>query len=113
MLHYFPQIWLSDDTDAIERLDIQYGSSFAYPLSTISAHVSACPNHQTLRNTPLDTRLNVAAFGLLGYELDLRYLTPMDEKDIRDQIAYYKRHRRLFQFGRFLRLSGKPPGYIH
>ena len=103
-LCFGPQTWASDDTDPIERLDIQEGLSYLYPLSCIAAHVSASPHQQTLRQTPLSTRGNVSFFGLLGYELDLKYLTAMDEKDIADQIAYYKRHRRLFQFGRFRRL---------
>ncbi|MBP5453887.1 MAG: alpha-galactosidase, partial [Lachnospiraceae bacterium] len=65
MLSYFPQIWGSDDTDAHQRCEIQTGYSYGYPLSTVGAHVSACPNHQTLRNTPIETRFNVAAFGVL------------------------------------------------
>ncbi len=103
-LCFGPQTWASDDTDPVERLDIQGGLSYLYPLSCMGAHVSASPHQQTLRQTPLSTRGNVSFFGVLGYELDLKYLTPMDEKDITDQIAYYKRHRRLFQFGRFRRL---------
>ena len=104
MLCFGPQIWASDDTDPVERLEIQTGLSYLYPLSTMGAHVSASPHAQTLRRTPLSTRGNVSFFGVLGYELDLRFLSAMDEKDIRDQIAYYKRHRPLFQFGRFRRL---------
>ena len=106
VLCYGPQIWASDDTDPIERLDIQNGLSYLYPLSVMGSHVSAAPHMQTLRYTPLSTRGNVSFFGVLGYELDLKYLSPMDKKDITDQITYYKRHRRLFQFGRFLRLNG-------
>lgn len=104
MLCFGPQIWVSDNTDPVERLDIQDGVSYLYPLSCMSAHVSASPHLQTLRRTPLYTRGNVAFFGVLGYELDLKTLTPLDEADIRDQIAFYKNHRRLFQFGRFRRL---------
>ena len=104
MLCFGPQTWASDDTDPVERMDIQTGYSYLYPQSTIGAHVSASPHSQTLRKTPLSTRGNVSFFGVLGYELDLRFLSSMDEKDIQDQIAYYKRHRTLFQFGRFLRL---------
>ena len=107
MLCFGPQTWASDDTDPVERLDIQTGLSYLYPLSTMGAHVSAAPHAQTLRRTPLSTRGNVSFFGVLGYELDLRFLSAMDEKDIRDQIAYYKRHRSLFQFGRFLRLPAQ------
>ena len=104
MLCFGPQIWASDDTDPIERLDIQNGLSYLYPLSAIAAHVSASPHQQTLRATPLSTRGNVSFFGLLGYELDLKFLTSVDEKDIRAQIEYYKKYRRVFQFGRFRRL---------
>ena len=71
MLYYSPQIWCSDDTDAIERLQIQYGTSFGYPVSTMGAHVSAVPNHQTGRVTPLATRGCVAMAGTFGYELDV------------------------------------------
>ena len=75
MLYYSPQIWCSDDTDAIERLQIQYGTSFGYPVSTMGAHVSAVPNHQTGRVTPLATRGCVAMAGTFGYELDLNKMT--------------------------------------
>ncbi|MDE6357509.1 MAG: alpha-galactosidase, partial [Eubacteriales bacterium] len=71
MLYYAPQCWTSDNTDAIERLKIQYGTSMVYPLSSIGSHVSAIPNHQVFRNTPIETRANVAYFGTFGYELDL------------------------------------------
>ena len=94
LLCYGPQTWTSDDTDPVERLDIQTGISYLYPQSCMAAHVSASPNMQTLRHTPLSTRGNVSFFGVLGYELDLKYLSPLDEKDIIDQIDYYKRHRR-------------------
>ena len=104
MLCFGPQVWASDDTDPVERLDIQNSLSYLYPLSTMGAHVSASPHQQTLRRTPLSTRGNVSFFGALGYELDLKFLSPLDEKDIGDQIDYYKRHRKLFQFGRFRRL---------
>ena len=71
MLYYAPQGWTSDDSDAIERLKIQYGTSMCYPLSSMGSHVSVVPNHQVFRNTPLHTRANVAYFGTFGYELDL------------------------------------------
>ncbi|MBR2787872.1 MAG: alpha-galactosidase [Erysipelotrichaceae bacterium] len=103
MMCYSPQIWASDDTDAIERVDIQKGLSYLYPISTMGAHVSASPHMQTLRNVPLETRFNVAAYGCLGYELDLSLLSPLDKMEISKQIAYYKEHRRTFQFGRFYR----------
>jgi len=104
MLCFGAQIWASDDTDPIERLDIQDGLSYLYPLSAMGAHVSAAPHAQTLRQTPLSTRGNVSFFGVLGYELDLKFLTSIDEKDIAAQIEFYKKHRKLFQFGRFCRL---------
>lgn len=105
VLCYFPQIWTSDDTDAVERQKIQTGVSYGYPPSTMGAHVSAVPNHQTLRVTPLETRFNTAMFGLLGYELDMRHLSGTDQRDIKAQIAYYKQHRMLLQYGRFYRLK--------
>ena len=79
MMYYAPQCWTSDDTDALERLKIQYGTSMVYPVSSLGAHVSAAPNHQLLRNTPIETRANVAYFGTFGYELDLNKLS-MDEQ---------------------------------
>lgn len=103
MLCYFPQIWASDNTDALSRVRIMTNYSYGYPMSTIGAHVSAVPNHQTLRETPLETRFNVAAFGLLGYELNLTKLDEPELQQIRAQIALYKKHRRLFQFGEFYR----------
>ena len=104
MLYYMPQVWTSDNTDGYSRQLIQYGSSMIYPPSVTGAHVSQCPNHQTLRNTPIETRFNVAAFGLLGYELDLTKITPFEEKAIKNQITYYKMHRQLLQYGHFYRV---------
>ena len=103
MLCFSPQVWSSDDTDAIERLKIQEGLSYLYPLSTMGAHVSASPNQQTLRQTSISTRFNVASFGCLGYELDLKHLTMLERKEVKEQIAYYQQHRKTLQFGRFLR----------
>ena len=105
MLCYSPQIWCSDDTDPIERLTIQGNLSYLYPQSTFGAHVSAAPHAQTLRNTPLATRGNVSFFGLLGYELDLNHLLPIEVKEIQEQVAFYKQYRHVFQFGRFRRLE--------
>lgn len=105
MLCYSPQIWASDNTDPIERLKIQTGLSYFYPLSTISAHVSEAPHQQTLRETPLATRFHTACFGCLGYELDLKYLSPEQKKDIAEQIAFYKQYRKIFQYGRFYRIK--------
>ena len=99
MLCFSPQIWCSDDTDPIERLKIQAGLSYFYPQSTFGAHVSQTPHQQTLRETPLATRFHAACFGCLGYELDLKYLSPEQKKDIADQIAFYKQYREIFQYG--------------
>lgn len=113
MLCYSPQIWASDDTDPIERLDIQGGLSYLYPQSTMGAHVSAAPHQQTLRDTPLSTRFNVAAFGVLGYELELKYMTKAELKELRDQIAFYKKHRKTLQYGRFYRFDEHKANKLH
>ena len=105
MLAYFPQIWCSDDSDAIERLVIQHGTSFGYPVSTMGAHVSACPNHQTGRTTPLWTRAVVAMSGTFGYELDLGKLTDEEKEQVRAQIQVFKQHYDLIQDGRYYRLT--------
>lgn len=105
MLYYMPQIWLSDDTDAWERCKMQTWASLGYPPGVMGCHVSAAPNHQTLRFTPLDSRFDVAAFGLLGYEMDLTGLNPAQEKSVKAQIEFYKAHRDLFQRGRFYCLA--------
>ena len=107
MLCYSPQIWTSDNTDPIERLDIQGGIYCLYPQSCVSAHVSMAPHQQTLRDTPLSTRFNVAAFGVLGYELDFDELTPRELKDIAEQIAFYKKHRKTLQYGK-LKITKTP-----
>lgn len=104
LLYYAPQCWTSDDTDAIERQKIQYGTSYAYPLSSIGAHVSATPNHQLNRSTPLTTRGNVAVFGAFGYELDLASLTSKEREIVREQIRFVKKYRRLIHTGTFYRL---------
>ena len=103
MLCFSPQVWSSDDTDPVERLSIQSGLSYLYPLSSMGAHVSASPNQQTLRQSTLSTRFNAACFGCLGYELDLKHLTRLERREVRDQIAFYKAHRRVLQYGRFFR----------
>lgn len=105
ILSFMPQIWTSDDTDAHERALIQAGTSLGYPPGVMGCHVSASPNHQTMRQSPLETRFNVAAFGVLGYELDVTQLSPAEKTAAAAQIAYYKAHRALFQYGRFVRLS--------
>ena len=104
MLYYAPQAWTSDDSDAAERLKIQYGTSFCYPVVSMGAHVSAVPNHQVNRATPLSTRANVAYFGTFGYELDLNRLTSEEREQVRAQIAFMKEHRDVIQFGDFYRL---------
>jgi alpha-galactosidase len=105
MLCFSPQIWCSDDTDPIERLKIQGGLSYLYPLSVMGAHVSQAPHQQTLRDTPLATRFHAACFGCLGYELDLKFLSPEEKKDIKEQIVFYKKYRRVFQYGTFTRVE--------
>ena len=105
MLYYTPQIWCSDDTDAVERLEIQYGTSFCYPVSTVGAHVSACPNHQTGRTTPLKTRAVVAMAGTFGYELDPGKLSEEEKEEVRNQIAAFKKYYELIQEGDYFRLT--------
>ncbi len=104
MLYYAPQAWGSDDTDAVERLKIQYGSTYGYPLSSIGAHVSECPNQQTGRITPIATRGNVSFFGTGGYELDLNTLADDEFDDVKRQIVFLKKYRGLIQSGTFYRL---------
>lgn len=104
LLYYAPQCWTSDDTDAVERCKIQYGTSFVYPVSSMGAHVSAVPNHQLLRNTSLETRANVAYFGTFGYELDPNRLTEEEKEEVKAQIAFMKQYRHLIQYGTFYRL---------
>ncbi|MGE5613545.1 MAG: alpha-galactosidase [Bacillota bacterium] len=113
MLCYSPQVWVSDNTDPVERLKIQGGLSYLYPLSTMGAHVSDAPHQQTLRDTPLSTRFNVAAFGCLGYEVDLNFLSPAERKEIKEQVAFYKQHRKTFQYGRFYRLPALKGNKVH
>ena len=112
MLSYGAQVWSSDDTDPIERLKIQEGLSYLYPLSTISCHVSLAPHAQTLRDTPLSTRFNVASFGVLGYELNFDYLSPAERNEIKKQIEFYKEHRMLFQYGQLIRHDKKDNTHI-
>ena len=104
MLCYSPQIWASDNTDPIERLSIQQGLSLFYPPCTMGAHVSQSPHQQTLRPTPLSTRFNVAAFGALGYEMDLGELSPQEKKQVAAQIEWYRQYRTTLQYGTFLRI---------
>lgn len=105
MLCYFPQIWASDNTDAVSRLAIQNGYSYGYPMSVVTAHVSSCPNHQTLRVTPLASRFAVASFGVLGYECNLCDASKEDLAEIKEQIALYKKYREVWQTGDFYRVA--------
>ena len=105
ILHYMPQIWTSDNTDAMDRLRIQYGTSMCYPISAMGAHVSAVPNHQTGRVTSLETRGNVAMSGNFGYELDLMHLTDEEKEEIKTQIEQYKELRSFVQKGNLYRLK--------
>ena len=112
MLYYAPQAWTSDDSDAIERLKIQYGTSFGYPQSMMGAHVSASPNEQLGRNTPLKIRGDVAFFGAFGYELDLDKLSSTELASIKKQIGLMKKYRSIFQYGTFYRLKSPFEGNI-
>lgn len=103
ILCYFPQIWASDNTDALCRAEMQNNYTYGYPLSTISSHVSDVPNHQTLRRTPLETRFNVASFSVLGYECNVCDLSKEDKDIIKDQISLYKELREILQYGTFYR----------
>ncbi len=104
ILSYFPQIWTSDDTDAIMRSGIQTSVSYGYPAASYTCHVSDVPNHQTLRSTPLETRYNIACFGCLGYEFNLCNMSEEELQAVREQVAQYKKLRRLFQYGEFYRV---------
>ena len=106
ILSYFPQIWASDDSDAVARIRIQNGYSYGYPQSVIGAHVSGCPNHQTLRNTPLSTRYAVASFGVLGYETNISDASKEELAEMKAQIALYKQWRKTLQFGQWYRIGG-------
>ena len=105
MLAFAPQAWTSDDTDAVERLRIQWGTSLAYPVSSMGSHVSAVPNHQVFRSTPLKMRADVAYFGTFGYELDATALTEAERAEVRGQVAFMKDKRALIQFGDQYRLK--------
>jgi alpha-galactosidase len=113
MLYYTPQIWCSDDTDAIERLEIQRGTSYGYPLCTVGSHVSACPNHQTGRTVPMKTRGIVAQSGTFGYELNPALLSDEERTEIREQIKSFRKLRPLLAEGDYYRLDeiGSPDDY--
>ncbi|WP_251316880.1 alpha-galactosidase [Flintibacter muris] len=105
MLYYTPQIWCSDNTDAIDRLRIQYGTSFCYPVSAVGSHVSAVPNEANGRTTPIRTRGVVAMSGTFGYEMDPNQTTQEEKEVIREQVAFFKEHYNLIQQGDYYRLT--------
>lgn len=105
MLYYSPQIWCSDDTDAIERLKIQEGTSMVYPLSSIGAHISDCPNHTVGRTTPFETRGYVALAGTFGYELDVTKISKQDREMIPNQVAIYHKYNDLIRRGDYYRIE--------
>ncbi len=105
MMHYTPQIWTSDDTDAYERTRIQYGSSFFYPISTMGSHVAAVPNHQTGRITSIEARAVTAMAGSFGYELDLGLLCDEEKAAVAEQIKRFKKHGELIHNGKYYRLA--------
>ena len=110
MLYYMPQTWTSDDSDPVERLSIQYGTSLLFPPVTMGAHVSDVPNCETGRTTPLETRFNVAACANLGYELDIRALSEDEKRAVAEQVARYKELRETVQHGVFWRLENPQGG---
>ena len=111
ILSYFPQIWASDDSDAIERITIQSGYYLGYPQSTMSAHISSSPSQQLLRGTPIDTRANVAMFGVLGFELIFSEISKFERERCLKLVNFYKEHREVFQFGDFYELDSFTNNY--
>jgi len=107
LLYYAPQTWTSDDTDAVERLKIQYGTSMLYPIASMGSHVSAVPNHQVARTTSLKTRADTAYFGTFGYELDITSIPEEEKEQMKQQIAYFKKNRDVLQLGNFYRLQNE------
>ena len=112
MLYYSPQLWASDNTDPIERLNIQYGTSFCYPIISMGAHVTASPNHVTRRATPIKTRSNVAMSGTYGFELDLTTLSDEELKTLAEETEFYKKHSELIRLGDYYRITGNSGRYI-
>lgn len=105
MLYYVPQIWCSDDSDAVERIPIQLGTSLFYPCGTMGAHVSVCPNHQTGNTTPFKFRGDVALAGTFGYELDVAKLSEEDSEMVREQVKQYHKYNDLIREGSFHRIT--------
>ncbi|WP_330588056.1 alpha-galactosidase [Anaerocolumna sedimenticola] len=112
ILYYMPQNWTSDDTDGVERLKIQFGTSIIYPCSVMTAHVSAAPNHQTGRSTSMEFRGDVAMAGNFGYELDVTKMTEEEKEVIKEQVKTYKEIRQLVQYGDFYRLLSPFDGNV-
>ncbi|MCM1499824.1 MAG: alpha-galactosidase [Clostridium sp.] len=113
MLYYSPQIWCSDDTDAVERLSIQEGTALLYPLSTMGAHVSDCPNHTVGRTTPFETRGNVALAGTFGYELDITKISEEDRAMIKTQTEMYHKYHELVREGDYYRIDSYRENHTH
>ena len=113
MLYYGPQIWTSDDTDAIERLEIQEGTALIYPLSAMGAHVSDCPNHTVGRTTPFSTRGIVALAGTFGYELDVTRISEEDRKQIPEQCKMYHKYNDLVRTGDYYRMASYRETHTH
>lgn len=111
ILCYMPQFWASDNSDALSRMQIQTNYSYGYPLSVLGCHVSAVPNHQTMRETPIATRYEAAAYGLLGYELDPLKLCAADLEDMKQQISHYKNMRKWLMDASLYRLKSGDEGY--
>ncbi len=105
ILQYAPQAWCSDDTDGHERVKIQFGTSYGYPVVSMGAHVSASPNQQTGRKMSIGARANIACFGTFGYELDLNEISEEDFREVTRQIAFMKEYRGVFQYGDLYRLQ--------
>ena len=112
MLYYSPQYWASDSTDPMNRLNIQYGTSFCYPVISVGAHVTASPNHVTRRETSIKTRSNVAMAGTYGFELDLTTLTEDEIAELASETEFYKNHRELIRTGDYYRLTGNTERYM-
>ena len=113
MLYYSPQIWCSDDTDAIERLMIQEGTSLIYPMSAMGAHVSVCPNHTVGRNTPFETRGYVALAGTFGYELDITKLSDEDKEMVKKQTAMYHQFNDIVREGDYYRIASYGDNHLY
>ncbi len=109
IMAFMPQIWASDNTDIYHRITIQEGTLRGFPQSTMGAHVSASPGHQSLRTSLIESRFDVAAFGVLGYELDLTALSELDQKAVKSEIAFYKKYRKVFQYGDFRPIPSADP----